>query len=146
MSRRWLASSLLALSFAACASKPAPAAAPAAVDPGQHTDAVLDHFDQDGDGALSRDEFTHGVISSFHYMDKDRTLSVERHELGSQWNHESTAADHDKDQDISLHEALKAGDRAFEERDANRDGSLSRDEIHASIKKRHQEHKQSVSQ
>lgn len=129
---------LCALALAGCAQTVQPPPVPAE----HRADAVLSHFDLDKDERLSKDEFTHGVISTFHYTDQDRSLSLHKHELGERWNAESEGADSNDDQEISLHEALKNGEAAFHERDTNGDGYLDREEIIRSAERRHEQGRQ----
>ncbi|HCK84628.1 MAG TPA: hypothetical protein DHW63_08970 [Hyphomonadaceae bacterium] len=111
---------------------------------GEHMAAA----DANHDGAISRDEFLARPLEMFARLDanSDGSISREeqtaahsrheemreaRHERGDRHREHLRAADADHDHQLSAQEFATLGDRMFEQLDANRDGSITRQEAEA---------------
>lgn len=121
---------------------PAPEARPAA-EPAPQPDPVeseLDELDEDGDGKVSASEHAEGAKAKFDAMDADHNYHLSAQEATRDGGNASIAqprtvadpvapADNNNNGEISNEENRVDAEKAFLARDANRDGSLSPEEI-----------------
>ena len=126
---------LLALFFVgSCApsnvSVPAPSAAEP--DPGGIDflcEQIFATYDNDKDGKIGPDEYAHGVIVTFHEIDRNGDLKLDASELSGQWDAEAQAVDFNRDGFLTLSEILKHQAESFKQRDVDKCGFLTQKDV-----------------
>jgi len=100
----------------------------------QQAQQVIDLFDSDKDGRLNKDEYAHGTVKVFHSMDHNANITLDAHEVHDPADSEVNKADQNHDSKLSFTEVLEHQKKAFDVKDTDDDGYLSKGEIEGSIK------------
>jgi len=90
---------------------------------------IFETFDTNQDQKISSDEYAHGVIITFHHLDRDRNLKLHITELSGHWDVEAQAVDLDGDGYLTLSEILSHQSEAFKQRDLDNNGYLEWEEV-----------------
>jgi hypothetical protein len=98
-------------------------------DPEARTKLILGTFDKDNNNALDPDEFAKSIIMLFVALDGNGDEILVAEELPYGWTADVERADKNSDKKIQFSEAIVYINQTFQERDANADGMLSRDEM-----------------
>ena len=86
--------------------------------------------DADGNGKLSKEEFTNKMMADFKSLDKDGSGSLSGDEVGKDPSPAVLAMDKDKDATISKEEFVAAVAALFIELDTNQDKEVTKGEIY----------------
>ncbi|NLF25432.1 MAG: EF-hand domain-containing protein [Deltaproteobacteria bacterium] len=130
----FLAILLAVLTLNACAPKNAPRHNPAPSkldlsDADLLCEQIFEAYDTDKDGKISSDEYAHGVIITFHQLDKNGDLQLDASELGDSWDTEAMAVDIDGDGRLTLSEILHHQSKSFKKRDVDGCGCLTEEDV-----------------
>ena len=140
---RFVPAVLLVLMLEACTAAapprhdpPAPAADAAPAPEEQLCRQIFEMCDMDRDTRITRDEYAHGAIVTFHQLDLNHDLKLSREELGGRWDADAQAADTDGDGVLCLTEIVRHQEESFKERDINKCGRLTEEDVKIWVKTR----------